>query len=60
MQRQPPSPDYDAQAFVALIDPRTGEIRHAALLGENVEPRRGIARGSAIAVAQNGRVFAVG
>jgi hypothetical protein len=49
--------DYDKQAFVAQIDPKTGAIRSAALLGESVEPRGGVARGYAIAVAQDGRVF---
>jgi hypothetical protein len=53
-------PDHDTQAFVAQIDPKTGAIRYAALLGDNVEPRRGIARGAAIAVAQDRHVFAVG
>ena len=53
-------PEYDTQAFVAQIDPKTGAVRYAALLGENVEPRRGIARGHAIAVAPDGRVFAAG
>jgi len=52
--------DYDTQAFAAQIDAKSGALRHAALLGENVEPRRGIARGHAIAVAPDGRVFAAG
>jgi hypothetical protein len=52
--------DYDTQAFVAQIDAKTGAVRYAALLGDNVDPRRGVARGHAIAVAQDGRVFAVG
>jgi hypothetical protein len=53
-------PDHDTQAFVAQIDPKTGASRYAALLGDNVEPRRGIARGHAIAVARDGHVFAAG
>jgi hypothetical protein len=45
---------------LSQLDPNTGTIRYAALRGGNVEPRRGIARGCAIAVAQDGRVFAAG
>ncbi len=52
--------DYDTQAFVAQIDAKSGAIRYASLLGENLEPRRGVARGYAITVGQGGQVFAVG
>ena len=53
-------PAHDAQAFVAQIDPKTGKLLVAMLLGANVDPRRDIARGYAIAVSRDGRVFAAG
>jgi hypothetical protein len=53
-------PTSDLQAFVAQIDPKTGKLIVAALLGANVDPRRDIARGYAIALSRDGRVFAAG
>jgi hypothetical protein len=53
-------PDYDTQAFLAQMDPKTGAVRFATLLGENADPRRDIARGYAVAVSKDGRVFATG
>jgi hypothetical protein len=53
-------PDYDTQAFLAQIDPRSGAVRFATLLGADADPRRDIARGYSVAVSKDGRVFAAG
>jgi hypothetical protein len=53
-------PDYDTQAFVARVDPATGAIRFATLLGADANPRRDISRGYAVAVAADGSLFATG
>jgi hypothetical protein len=53
-------PDYDTQAFLAQMDPQTGAVRFAMLLGADADSRRDIARGYAVAVSKDGRVFATG
>jgi hypothetical protein len=55
-----PKPEDDTQAFLAQMDPKTGRILFATLLGAEAEPRRDIARGYAVAVSKDGRVFAAG
>jgi hypothetical protein len=54
------TPGDDMQAFLAQLNPRTGAIRYATLLGANPDPGRGIARGHAVAVSKYGGVFATG
>jgi hypothetical protein len=53
-------PGDGMQAFLAQVNPRTGAIRYATLLGANADATRGIARGHAVAVSKYGRVFAAG
>jgi hypothetical protein len=53
-------PGDDTQAFLAQLNPTTGAIRYATLLGANADPSHGIARGYAVAVSKYGRVFATG
>jgi hypothetical protein len=53
-------PDYDPQAFIANLDPVTGAIRFATLLGTDSTPRRDISRGYAVAVGADGSIFATG
>jgi hypothetical protein len=53
-------PDYDTQAFIANVDPVTGAIRFATLLGADSTPRRDISRGYAVAVGADGSIFATG